>query len=191
MESLSVRDLIIRLITLLAIVTSHRKQTLALIKLDNIRRTPLGFEFEVPDRIKTSRPGSCQPLLLLPCFDHMPKLCAFHNLDIYLRVTSELRGDVKALFITITKPYKAASKNTISNWLRRGLSLAGINENFTPHSIRHASTSVALKNGVNMSVIKNLAGWSEKLKTFDKFYNRPIVDNRQYFAEAVLSREIP
>lgn len=147
------------------------------------------FETEIPEKIKTSRPGSYQPLLLLPRFAHMPKLCPCNNLKFYLETTSSLRGDMKALFIKTTRPYRAASRDTISNWLKKSLELAEISIDFTPHSIRHASVSTDHRKEVNISVIKNLAGWSEKSRTFGRFYNRPIVDNRRLFAEAVLSRD--
>lgn len=189
LAGLSLREITLRLSLLLAIVTAHRKQTLSLIKLENISETSRGYEIRIPERIKTSRPGTCQPLLLLPRFVDMPKLCVASTLDHYLQLTKHHRGAVTSLFITTTKPFRAASKDTISNWLRQGLREAGINEEFAPHSIRHASTSAAFRKGVKVALIKDLAGWSEKSQVFDRFYNRPLVSSRHDFARAVLSRD--
>lgn len=186
LEKLSLENLTLRLAILLAIVTAHRKQTLALITIDNIKRTKDGFEIEIPDKIKTSRARAYQPLLHLPRFDDKQKLCAARTLERYLHVTEALRGQISSLFLTTTKPFKAATRDTISNWLRKGLKRAGITEEFAPHSLRHASTSTAFRRGVNISLIKNLAGWSEKSTSFDRFYNRPIISNKLDFAKAVL-----
>lgn len=74
----------------------------------------------------------------------------------------------------------------MSRWIRAFLVECGITSDYAPHSIRHASTSTALKKGVDLSVIKSLAGWSQNSQTFDRFYNRPLVKDRRKFAKAVL-----
>lgn len=81
-EGLNLADLTHRLAILLAIVTAHRKQTLSLITLENISKTDAGFEIAIPQTVKTSRPGTCQPLLLLPRFDVKSELCVGHWSDI-------------------------------------------------------------------------------------------------------------
>lgn len=64
-----------KLATLLALGTAHRMQTLSLIQIDNIRPTREGFEIEIPDLIKTSRPGRYQPLLVIPYIKEKPEIC--------------------------------------------------------------------------------------------------------------------
>ncbi|XP_024871715.1 uncharacterized protein LOC112454508, partial [Temnothorax curvispinosus] len=187
LEDFSLQDLTDKLVVLLAIVTAHRKQTLSLIKISNIREISNGYEIEIPDRIKTTRPGSCQPSLTLPTFRGNPKLCVATTLKRYLAVTKNLRESIDSLFITTRKPFKAAAKDTISRWIRAFLGKCGIGESYGPHSIRHAATSAAFKKVVNIAVIKRLAGWSEKSTVFDRFYNRPIVKENSTFAEAILA----
>lgn len=63
LEELPIERLTERLVLLLALGTAHRTQTLTAIKLSNIKRSVEGYEIEIPDRIKTSRPGAYQPLL--------------------------------------------------------------------------------------------------------------------------------
>ncbi|KMQ84076.1 reverse transcriptase and recombinase [Lasius niger] len=187
LENLSLQDLTDKLVVLLAIVTAHRKQTLSLIKISNIRKINNGYEIEIPDRVKTTRPGSCQPLLTLSTFRGNLKLCVATTLERYLAVTKDPRGTSDSLFITTRKPFKAASKETISRWIRAFLGKCGIGAAYGPHSIRHAATSAAFKKGVDIAVIKSLAGWSEKSTVFNKFYNRPIVQKNNTFAEAILT----
>lgn len=62
-----------------------------------------------------------------------------------------------------------------------------VDENYTSHSLRHASISTSLSKEVDISIIKSLAGWSNKSKVFEKFYNRPIINNKTAFASSILS----
>lgn len=67
-------ELIEKLVVLLSLVTDHRKQTLLLIKLSNIRKIKKGYEMKIPDRIKVTRLSACQLLLVLPKFETKPTL---------------------------------------------------------------------------------------------------------------------
>ena len=44
---------------------------------------------------------------------------------------------------------------------------------FTPHSIRAASTSAAMRNGIPIDSILATAGWTKE-STFRKYYNKPL-----------------
>ena len=71
-------------------------------------------------------------------------LCVVDVMKEYLERTKSLRGDITSLFVTHVKPYKAASKDIISLWIKTTLGLAGIDiTRFKPHSIRSSSTSAA------------------------------------------------
>lgn len=67
-EELKMRDLAEKTITLLMLATAQRLQTVALINIDNIKTTESSIEIKIPEAIKTSRPGACQPNLILPFF---------------------------------------------------------------------------------------------------------------------------
>ena len=107
----------------------------------------------------------------------------------YLKVTEGFRGNCDQLVITTIPPYRKASRDTLSRWIRALLTKCGVGKEYAPHNLRHASTSAALKKGIDMSVIKSLAGWSEQSKTFNHFYNRPIVKSKEDFARAVILQE--
>lgn len=183
---LSLPQLTSRLTILLALATAHRMQTLALIKLENITENENGFSIRIDSLIKTSRPGVRQPLLLLPRFSEKPKLCVASTLEAYLEKTKPLRGNIANLLLTTRNPFKPANPQTISRWIRAFLVSSGINSKFKAYSTRHASTSAALKKGVDLSIIKSTAGWSKESLTFAKFYNRPVAETENNFAEAVL-----
>ena len=98
----------------------------------------------------------------------------------------EFRKDNK-LFIGVRKPHRAASAQTISRWIKDCLVQCGLGGEFTAHSTRHAATSAAFQKGIDISVIKNTAGWSEYSRVFARFYNRPIEKPKGSFATAVLN----
>ncbi|XP_046602576.1 uncharacterized protein LOC124296587 [Neodiprion lecontei] len=147
----------------------------------------IGFEIRISDIIKTSRPGAFQSLLLLPYFREQPRLCIASTLKRYLEITKPLRGDCSNVLITSRKPFKSASTQTISRWIRSVLAKSGIGPEFTAHSTRHACTSAALAKGLDISAIRNTAGWSKDSQVFAEYYNRPIKSGRKDFAATVFS----
>lgn len=184
-ENLDFGQLTEKTIMLLALGTGHRVQTFSLIKIENIKISSEGIEIKIPDLIKTSKAGICQPIFFLPFFKEKPEVCVAKAVQRYLEVSKDLRGNITNLFISIKKPYKAVSAQTISRWLKTVLVKSGI-KGFTAHSTRHASTSAAFKKGIDISIIKNAAGWSRDSQVFAKFYNRPVCSEKENFISSVL-----
>lgn len=185
LESLDLTKLTYRLVMLLALSTAQRRQTLAAIKLSNIKRLSDRYEIEIADLMKTSRPGTYQPLLTLPIFRENPQLCVVRTLEMYLTKTSPLRKEIDNLFLTTRQPHGPASPDSLSRWLRTVLTTCGISSEFSAHSTRHASTSAAMKKGVSVEIIKKAAGWSEKSRVFTKHYLRAIETNEEFLATAI------
>lgn len=188
-ENISFKDLSYKLVTILAIASAQRMQTLSLIKLNNIQVQNDCIIIRVPDLIKTSRPGAFQPLINLPFIRENPKVCPALTLQAYIKESTHMRSDQSEdyLLISIKKPFKKVSAQTISHWVKRVLCNSGIDVNvFGAHSTRHASTSAAHKAGVGIETIRKAAGWSDKSNVFLKYYNREIISsNREYF-DAIL-----
>lgn len=78
----------------------------------------------------------------------------------YLEVSKDLRKNMTNLFLSVKKLYKVVSAQTISRWLKTVACKKRYIKNFTAHSTQHASTSAAFKKGIDISIIKNVAGWS-------------------------------
>lgn len=189
-EELSLRKLSTKLITLLALATGQRVQTLSLISLENITTMSEGIEIKIPDRIKTSRRGVAQPVLYLPFFSNSPELYVASLMIVYINQTRPLRSTNKGkLWLTYKKPHLEASSATLSRWIKEILKLSGVDTSvFSAHSTRHASASLAFRKGVNLDVLRKTVGWSKRSQTFAKFYNRPIInDNSTLFAKTVFS----
>ena len=96
------------------------------------------------------------------------------------KTTKFLRGNITQLFITMQKPYKAVTRDTICRWTRTVLIKSGIDVNiFKPHSTRAAYTTAANVCNVPMSTILKTAGWKKDCM-FRKFYKKPIVIDKSY-----------
>ena len=117
-EKLSLEQITKKLMILLALGTAHRMQTLSLIRINNITINTTGVEIKIMDHIKTSRVGSIRPVFFLPRFKENLGLCVARSLEHYMKVTKEYRKEKNRLFITVKKPHKAASTQTISRWIK-------------------------------------------------------------------------
>ena len=137
---------------------------------------------KIPDRIKTTGLNRNQPYLKIPFFREQPKLCAASTLQVYISRTKDLRPESEnRLIITNKKPNKAATSQSISRWIKGALCKSGIDtEIFSAHSTRHASTSAACRRGVNIETIRKAASWTQTSNVFARFYNRPVVEAKEF-----------
>lgn len=183
-ETLSLENLTKKCVSLLALATSQRVQTLQKILISNIETHTSMIKIKIPDLLKTSKAGANQPLLSIPFFTDKPSICPATTLQCYIRKTSSLRQG-ENLFIAYKKPHKIVSTQTISRWIKKTLEDCGIDVSmFTAHSTRHASTSRAYQKGVNIDSIRKTAGWSGTSTTFGKFYNRIITNEGEQISVA-------
>ena len=175
------------LVTLLALLTGQRKQTLHLLDVRNMTLTKSVVKFRTGDLLKQTRPGVHLPEMSLTAYAPDRRLCVVTVLHEYLERTRIFRGVVTALFITTQEPYRAVSRDTLSRWLKQTLVAAGVDMSiFTPHSTRAAATSNALRSKIPVNVILQTAGWSTQ-STFTKYYCKEIDDNT-VFSNSLLDR---
>ena len=77
--------------------------------------------------------------------------------------TEKIRGNIQNLFIYTKSPYKEASTQTISRWIKTVLSKSGLDTSiFSAHLIRHAAASSVFAKGLDLALIRKTAGWSER-----------------------------
>lgn len=190
LKKLKLKDAVEKVATLLALTTAQRLQTLALINIDNIVKSDTGINIKITDRIKTSKPGTFQPELVLPFFKEKPSLCVASTVLDYIEITKKHRNkNTKKLFIATTKPFGAVSSQTIGHWIKTLLGKAGIDTNtFTAYSTRHTAVSTAHRRRVDIATIRRSAGWAPNSQTFCKFYNRPMQASNDHFARAILQQ---
>jgi site-specific recombinase XerD len=113
-------------------------------------------------------------------------ICVATTLKKYLQITEPVRKNERRLFLSSWPPRRPVSKQTLSRWIKDILSKSGIDQHFGPHSTRHASTSAAIRGGVPIESVLKTAGWTEKSKTFARFYHREVIPQRDRFATSIL-----
>nr|CAH7746390.1 unnamed protein product [Callosobruchus chinensis] len=192
LEEISRLQLTMKLVTLLALITGHRLQTLTSIRLQNIVRFPDRLEIRTSDRIKTSSSKSLQPFLVIPYFKDNPALCLASVIN-YELITKDLRpSDIDYLILTVKRPIRQVSSQRLSKWIKQTLAASGIDTTlFSGYSTRHAATSAAFRAGISIEIIRSMAGWTQKSNMFARFYNRPLANDPTLFAKGILSTMDP
>lgn len=193
--NLNLERLTKKTVMLLVLATGQRVQTIYSIRLNNVKVTTSGVEIIFTDILKTSAPDRPQPQIILPYFTDNPEICPVKTLLHYIEATKQVRIDnglPDYLFITVKRPHRRASCQSISRWLRQVMSDSGIDITlFSAHSTRHAATSCAHREGLTVDSIIKAVGWSPRSSTFATHYNRPLHNepNQVLFARRVFSSQ--
>ena len=185
---LSLKDLSLKLLALLWVLTGQRSQGLQLIDIRNVTLTKHCVKIRYGDKMKTSRPGFQQKELVIKAYAPDRRLCVVTVLAHFLTRTKQIRNDVTQLFISYQKPHKEVSRDTISRWIKVVMCRAGLDvEIFSPHTVRGASTSAAARAQVPIETILATAGWSKEC-TFRKYYMKPVNDGGKEFGAKILEK---
>ncbi|XP_067023025.1 uncharacterized protein [Acropora muricata] len=173
LNSLSLKQLILKTVSLCALCSAGRSQTLGALSISNLVQHKESIQFIVTERLKTSRPGKPSVIDTFPSVPSKPHVCPMSTVSAYITRTCNLRNPTDfRLFISFVKPHRAVSPATISRWIKKVLSDAGIDTSiFKAHSVRGASTSAAYNKGVPVENILKLANWSNE-STSRRFYLR-------------------
>ncbi|KAG6456630.1 hypothetical protein O3G_MSEX009849 [Manduca sexta] len=156
-ENLTLERLARKAVTLLALTTAHRIQTLSKILIKNVEFLDEHILIKIPGEIKTSRLGARQPIHLLPFFISNQSICPTKTLIAYINKTKPIRK-TDTLWLGLKKPHNPVFTQSLSRWIKRTLSESGIDVAvFSAHSTRHAAASRALSLGVSIDSIRNTA----------------------------------
>ena len=171
----------------MAILCGQRAQEiLSLIDIRNITMEETSLIIRIRDLVKTANRKFHNGESKFPKYIENTNICPVTTLKQYLHMTSKNRGEIKSLFIIQVRPFKSASKDTITRWIRETLSKAGIDASiFSLHSTRSATSSTANKGRVPITTILKTVGW-RSLKTFGRFYEKEIFERKDDFALNIL-----
>ena len=185
---LSMKELTLKTVSLVAIVLAARGQTLAALNVRNMTIKKDKICFTLGDKLlKQSRPGYKSHILELREYSIDKRVCVYHALTEYLKMSNKLRGKDGQLFISYHRPYNKVCAATIGRWIKMTMNMAGIDvTKYKAHSVRAASTSKAWGLGVPLEEIMQTAGWSSA-RTFAAYYNKDIVEETSKYAEAVIA----
>jgi hypothetical protein len=184
-SAISLEKLTLKVVVLILLVTGQRPQIVHKLNITSLKTGIDAHEFalELTD-FKQGRVNYKPNAILLRAYPPNKCLCIFHYLSIYLQRTALLRKDNTQMILTFKRPYKPASPNTISRWIKCVLQQAGVDvETFSAGSIRSASTSKARQQGAPIQQILDMGGWSRDT-TFNRFYNQKVLPTP--FANRVL-----
>ena len=186
---LTLKELTLKLVMLMALTQAARVQTLHLLVLKNISIGDDSITIWLGGNLKQCRPNCNIQVVQFRAFTKDTSLCVCDTLKVYIARTEQLRpvGQVDGqLLISFVKPHKPVSKDTIARWIRTMLLLSGVNtEKYTAGSVRSAATSKAKAMAVPVAHIMAKAGWSQET-TFAKHYDKVIACDVDDFQEAVL-----
>ena len=184
-KELTFKDLVLKLVTLMSLVTAQRAQTLHLLDVNMLKKDKFGYTFVFDKVIKTSRPGQSLPVLVFKAYPRDRRLCIVTVLKEFIkRRALKVKSSVNKFLVSYVAPHQGVSTSTISRWIKTMMARAGIDtDRFKPHSVRGASTSKAKKADYPIDEILKAAGWSNA-STFARFYDRPVAGSS--FADTVL-----
>ena len=173
-QDLSIMQLTVKTVMLILLATFQRGQIIIALNLDRMCKTENEFRFKILN--SDLKQGSSSKFVAKPVIFVKRTDCAeldiFTHLDEYVSRTAALRGEVKQLFLITRKPFRAASRDSISHWVKAAMREANIDVSmFAPGSTRGAASSGAYLAGVPIDEICKKAGWSQA-STFFKWYNR-------------------
>lgn len=171
-RNLTLKVLTSKLVTLIALATWMRVAEVTAISFQSIIFTQKGVKFSLDRLRKTQR---CGPLKSFE-MESRPdtKICPVSALREFLERTKEFRpaSGGSRLLITLVKPHKPVSSNTVSRWIKSMLREAGVDtSNFGAHSTRSAAASRAVVEGAPVDAILRAGSWAHEA-TFNRFYNR-------------------
>lgn len=190
LHTLTLRDLTLKLVMLMALTQAARVQTLHLLVTTGISIGEDFISVRLRGHIKQCRPSFNIRSIKFQAYSRDTSLCVCDTLQHYLARTAEIRRDLSredaGLLLSYVRPHKSVTKDTIARWVKAMLKRSGVDTTtFTAGSVRSAAVSKAKAMSVPITTIMAKAGWT-RASTFAKFYDKQIVPQLDSFQEAVL-----
>ena len=175
-NNLELKLLTYKLTMLLALTESSRAHEICFLDTRYLVRHSTAYMFHFSKLTKSARPGKVRPPIKFVSLPATKNLCPCHHIDLYLKKTENIRKGENQLLLATISPHEAVCTQTVSRWLVKVLSLAGVDTStFKGHSTRTASSSKAKALGVPTKEILRRGHWS-RYSTFQKHYYKEIID---------------
>ena len=173
-------------------LSGNRANTLSHLKVTNPFITNTESTFVFDEVLKTTAPGRSLKPMVFRAYPLDASLCPVKNMWKFLEMRNSKSGSDQ-LFVTRRKPFSPAKPDTIANWLKKVLVLAGINTGrYQAHSYISISTSAAAFSGVSIGTILKSASW-QNVDVFKKHYLRELdiaynLEGDENFGEELLNQ---
>ena len=176
-QSLSLKDLSLKLGFLLAVTSTNRVSEVVSHDLRFRRFSPEGVSFQLPFLIKKTKVGQNLKTSFHASFPSNPNLCVEQCLKEYENCTLPFHvvdpAKPNRLLFSHIRPHKPITSETLVRWVKEVLARAGVDTNiFKAHSVQWASATAAHNKGVSLEDILHLAEWSAH-SMFRRFYYQP------------------
>ena len=195
-SSLSLKQMTLKTVALVALTASDRAQTIHALRSDMVEPTKKGLEIVVLERLKTSRRGHPPRVVTCVTWPDQELDVAYYvhkYLDRVLiyRILAVEKGLEKPVQLFLShQTGRPVARSTISRWIKEVMSLAGVDTSrFLPGSTRSASVSAAARRGASIAQLLGAGDWTN-LGTFQHYYNRTVEDTpvgRLILGAAVIS----
>ena len=122
LEQIQLKDVQLKLLStklclLFLLLSAQRVQTVQAFNIDNIHLEDTKCTLYIKQILKTSKPGRHKSCVQFNCYSN-ENLCVVCHVRKYLELTSDLRGTEKQFFISLNKPHKPVSVDTLSRWTK-------------------------------------------------------------------------
>ena len=174
-KHLSLKELTLKLVTLLDLSTEQRLQTLKNLNTSNMTLGEYKCSFIITDRIKHTCKGHYLKPKELLAYPNGKDICVINTRKEYIERTITHRNSTQ-LLISFQKPNKPVGKDTIARCIKSTLESVGIDTTVhTVHSTHAASTSAVNKTALSINTILKAAGRTRE-SIFSKFYKKETVE---------------
>ncbi len=188
-NSLTLEQLSAKVVTLLGLCVIKRSGEIAAmtVKWTSIFTDKIICAFGI--RAKTSKDGKVAKPMVFHRFESDEKICPVSCLKAYIdrtKIHREAHGTLM-VFLSWKKPHKPVKRSTITKWVLKMFSWAGIDTNlFKAHSMRAAASSGVSKLGLKLKDILDNGNWSNE-STWQKFYHVRIAYPSERFQKTLLT----
>ena len=165
-DCISLKELTLKITTLLALCSGHRPQTLQFISCDEkfMKLNENSVTFYIPKPVKNTSPSFHPKPISLSRY-HNKDICPVEITKAYLKATSSNRKSSQLILSYYN--FAAVKVQTIRKYIKTVLLASGIDTTvFKAGSTRHSSNSSKFLQGIAVEEILRAAGW----KTDSSFY---------------------
>ena len=171
-EDLSLKQITLKLATLLLLVTGRRGQQIINLDINGLEFKEVVI-FKMFKLMKHNRPGDPLDTILIRAFPEDKRLCVVEVLKVYLKRT-ELVREFSQLLLSYISPHNPIERGSLARWTLATMRLAGIDTTeYGAHSTRGAAASAAKAVGLNVNLILKNAGWKGE-DSFARFYDKRV-----------------
>ena len=174
-EEKTLKWLTLKLVTLLALLSTHRCQTLNSLSIEHMDINIQQVTFYIPKVIKNTTTMFHPKPIILQAFPADERICPVRNIVEYIKASEKFRKS-KNLLLSYYK-HEPIETQTISRYVKLTLKAAGINTKiFTDHSTRHASSTGKFMKVLSLNDVVKKAEWKSS-SSFRQFSNLPVINN--------------